>query len=147
MRVVVVEDDYLQAETIVASLKEAFTDIEVDSLYSESDFRAELASFREIPPDAFVIDIMLRWAYPREDSPIPPPDVEKARHYRAGLRCEQILGQYDETRDIPVILYTVLAENNLEGELDSLRPTSRFLGKVSEYRNLIPEIRGLIKRG
>src|SRR6266850_8480467 len=108
MRILIVEDDYLQAEWIYGSLEQALPDAQFDRVSTESEFRSRFDEIANKGPDVVVMDVMLRWADPIPGLDLPPIDVQKEGFYRAGLRCERILARDDRTSQVPVILYTVL---------------------------------------
>src|ERR1043165_3105921 len=107
MRVVIVEDDYLQAEWIRELFKEqvGVDDCDIDMIATEIEFRRQMPRFRASPPDLFLMDVMLRWTDPEPEQEVPPEEVKKEGYFRAGLRCEQLLREVIETRNVQVILY------------------------------------------
>ena len=116
MRILVVEDDPLEAELIRDSLEHAFPNIVIEVVSTEYGFRSRLDKITVKPPDIFIIDVMLRWADPSEQIPEPPKDVTEEGYYRAGLRCQRLLASREETKNKTVILYTVLERHDLNLE-------------------------------
>ncbi len=113
MRITLVDDDHLELARIADALRKRFG-AEVQTLATESEFVASLDSIASANPDVIILDIMLRWANPSaklELSEI-PPEVVSEGFYTAGIRCLQRLRQRDDTKQIPVILYTTLDQND-----------------------------------
>src|SRR4051812_20246259 len=101
--IVLVEDDHVQVDDIKGQIREHCRDCEVQVIRSESDFRSRLSELAAKPPAAFIIDVMLRWADPAPDAPLPPEDVKEHGFYRAGFRCVALLKQIPELRAIPIV--------------------------------------------
>lgn len=142
MRIVLVEDDYLQAEDIELSLSRAYGEVSVERIPTESAFRMRLPSLAANPPDIFIIDIMLRWTDP---SPLMSPSPEDARgkNYRAGLRCRSLVESDHTLCKIPVVLYTVLEYSDLARELSNISGIVRHLRKEGDHEPLIERIQEL----
>ena len=89
----------------------------------------------ENPPHVAVLDNMLRWANPAADMPLPPAEVTSSSE--AGLRCANRLLSDHRTRDVKVLLYSLLAKDDL-GE----RPpeAADCLIKELDFENLIEKI-------
>lgn len=144
MNILIVEDDYLQAEWFQKELKKEFPRANIDIIKTEYKFRSCMEEIAKKPPDVIVMDIMLRWADPSPDMPQPPDDVKNEGFYRAGLRCQKLLAESEKTRIIPVILYTVLERNDLKENLQKLPSHVIHLPKESSLTPLVREIRRLI---
>lgn len=144
MYILVVEDDYLQANLICEKLTSEFH-ADVKRISTELEFRLSLNEFEENPPDVIVMDVMLRWTDPSPEIKIPPREVRKEGFYRAGIRCTKILAERDATKHIPVILYTILEHTDLEKQLTDLSTVMDVihLRKESEDDRLVDSIRGL----
>ena len=125
-RVLIVEDDYLQAEWLRATLEGYFPSLNVQHMRTESEFRDKIEKLRRDPPDLVILDVMLRWADPNPRIAVPPEEAKNG-FFRAGLRCERLLRLYKETRQVPVILYTVLQENDLGKELIKVKAPPTYL--------------------
>jgi DNA-binding response OmpR family regulator len=141
MYILLVEDDYLQADWIEASLKTAFGNIQVERIATEQEFYARVPEIVANPPDVIVIDVMLRWTDPSREMVEPPPAVEKDGFYRAGIRCQEKLAEQKETSQIPIVLYTVLERIDLEQEIDGLSKSVTYLRKDSDSTSLTDQIR------
>lgn len=113
MTIIVVEDDYLQAQWIEGALKENYPQAETQLIESEYEFRSKREEFAEKPPDLVVMDVMLRWTDAAPDLPPPPPDVERDGFFSAGIRCRQYLAEDPRTAQIPFLFYTALQREDL----------------------------------
>src|ERR1035437_5648559 len=105
LRILLVEDDFLQRDSIRKALEQNFEGAVVDSRASESEFLRDFEAIASSPPDIAVIDVMLRWTNPSRDAPNPP--TEPWDPQRAGLRCAQRLHDDGRTSGAKIILYTV----------------------------------------
>lgn len=143
-RIAIVEDDHLQEGPLAEHLELGLPDVEVESLATELDVRRALDGWRTDPPDAVVLDVMLRWADPAPDAPEPPPDVVEGGYYRAGLRCAELLAEDDALRRVPVVLYTILERSDLEREGRALPPNSTYVGKGSDMDAVVRALRRLL---
>lgn len=144
MRVVLVEDDYLQAESISAWLREAWPHVEIDRIETEYEFRSQLTSLSAHPPDVVIIDVMLRWNNPSLAFDKPPDEIQREGSYRAGLRCVELLKQNVDTERVPVVLYSVLDEADVEAQLSHRTTNVRFLPKSSEPYSLVRLVGSLV---
>lgn len=143
MRVVLVEDDYLQAELIETWLSDTWPKIEIERIETEAEFRSQIQALSSHPPDVVIMDLLLRWSDPSPDFEPPPDKVKAEGFYRAGLRCVELLRK-NGARHIPVILYSILEQRDIEDELSELRPQVRFLPKSFESAHLIRLVGSLI---
>jgi DNA-binding NarL/FixJ family response regulator len=134
MRIVILEDDHLQAETITQQLQKAFPDSTIDLISTEAEFHSSVDRIVKERPDVVILDVMVRWTDPSPDRPVMPKEVADNGHYRAGLRCQYLLAERDPT--IPVILYTILEEQDLEKELSHLKGKVLHLPKSPNLEEL-----------
>ena len=148
MYILIVEDDHSQARLIQEALrKEAdfgSPDTQIRRMSTESQFRNSLEEIAARKPDVIVMDVMLRWTDPTPDLKPPPDDVRKEGFFRAGLRNAKLLAQDERTKNIPVILYTMLDKIDLEGTPELLGIT--YLPKDSKLTPLVHTIRALINK-
>lgn len=139
MKILLLEDDHLQADWIVSQLKREFG-AAVRALRTELEFRDALTGLAANPPDVAVLDVIVRWTDPAPDMVEP---VEEAREgpKRAGVRCARLL--LEHCPKLPIILYTVLELTDLQ-EGDVLPgPDVTCLSKESSPKPLIDRIRTL----
>jgi CheY-like chemotaxis protein len=145
MHVVIVEDDHLQTAPLTEHLNAAFAPVTVEALASEEDFRTALPRFAQRPPDLVVMDVMLRWNFPRPNRPKPPADVVEGGYYRAGLRCVKLMLADEALRSVPVVLHTILEVGDLERDGETLPPNTTYVGKTSDLDVLVRHIKGLLR--
>jgi len=148
MKILVVEDDHLQADWICQNLEGEFVGAEIQRISTELEFRSRLidGDLGKEPPDVIIMDVMLRWADPSPDLQPPPDDVRDEGFYNAGLRCEKLLDQDETTRHIPVILYTVLERSDLSKQLRGMRRNVQYLPKESDPKPLSQLIRTMTRK-
>lgn len=130
MNILIVEDDRLQFDFINDSLSRIMgsSELEIKRINNESDFRDRFDEIAARRPDIIIMDVMLRWADPSPNFPMPPPEIVEQGFYRAGLRCVKMLVENEATREIPVIIYSVLDKSDLENDIPVL-PNVRYLDK------------------
>ena len=104
LRILLLEDDFLQRDSIRKALEQNFEGAVVDTEASESEFHRNFEAIASNPPDIAVLDVMLRWANPSPDAPSPPTEAWEPQ--QAGLRCARLLKQDLRTSRVSVILYT-----------------------------------------
>jgi CheY-like chemotaxis protein len=143
MRILIVEDDYLQAQWIYEKLKEGISDAAFVRVTTELEFRSRFDEIANTRPDVAVMDVMLRWTDPSPNVTLPPEEIQREGFYRAGLRLERLLAADDRTANVPVILYTVLERADLNHELSNLPARVQHLPKHSELTPLIEKIKEL----
>src|SRR5438046_675579 len=128
MNILIVEDDYMQFDWINMNLKDAFN-TEPDRIRTEGEFRSSLEDIKTSPPDVIIMDVMLPWEMSDENMVPEPDEVKQEGEYRAGFRCQALLMKYEETKKIPVILYTVQNREDLRDELKELPHNVMFMPK------------------
>jgi CheY-like chemotaxis protein len=129
IRIILVEDDYLQVELMIKSLRQAFVEaqVEVEVIKTELGFREQFEEIQRQPPDAFIIDVMLRWTSPSPGLKMAPPEV--TGQTPPGFRCQELLATNDATRDVPVLLYSAFHSSNWESKVRALPPHVSYLSK------------------
>jgi CheY-like chemotaxis protein len=150
MKILVVENDFLQYDWLEKSLEQTLPDAELDHIKTEQAFQQRFEELARKPPDIIIMDVMLQWTEANEelealeDESI-PGNVQLALDegpYRAGLRCEEMLAHDSRTKAIPVILYTILEHKDLEADfLEHDKLTHLHLRKDSVPEPLIRLIR------
>lgn len=146
MDIVIVEDDYLQAGWLESELKKEFPGAEIRQVKTELDFRKQLDALAANPPNIIIMDIMLRWTHPSPNMTPAPPAVREGGFYRAGIRCQHLLQEEEKTRHIPLVLYTILREEDLETELEDLPTHTVHLSKTGDAGAIIMAIQSLIRQ-
>ncbi len=117
-RFIVVDDDQLWWERVREELDRSFNEIEWTWIKTESEFRNAVPELIDNPPALILMDVMLPWCTPSEDMEEPPDDVREEGFYFAGLRCSRLLRNNAATKDIPVVLWTVLEREALRDSVD-----------------------------
>ncbi len=137
LRVLLVEDDHFQRENVRQAIENAIK-AEVETKSTEWEFQRDFEAIAANPPHVAVLDIMLRWANPAADMPIPPPDVTSSSE--AGLRCASRLLNDLRTREVKVLLYSVLAKEDLG---DRPPEGADCIIKELDFENLIEKLKQL----
>jgi CheY-like chemotaxis protein len=139
--IVLVEDDDMQATWVRERLSDEpwLNDPRWLWIETEYEFRQKLPGLGADPPDLIIMDVMLNWAVATPDMADPPDDVNEGGYVRAGLRCERMLAEFPPTRNIPVILFTILEHHNLKDELPDR--DIYFVSKDSTLAALKSEVR------
>lgn len=138
---ILVEDDPQQSETIKSAIERRYRDVEVELLETESDFCNRLATIpvRGERPRMVICDVMLPWAFPSADAPLPPSDVSAGTFRKAGLRCWERFRQREDLRSIPWIYFTVLDETTIDLKSHSDERTG-YAQKAGSIEPLYAEI-------
>ena len=145
MKALLLEDDTEQFEDVSNALRKEFQQIEIQRISTESAFRRELEAVYLNPPDIIVIDVMLRWTDASfKYVPMPPEIRADNGHYRAGFRCAQMLAYDERTSKVPLIIYSVIDEGDLQAEMAKLGLNLRFIRKESYISNLAEEIKSAL---
>lgn len=140
MRIVVVEDDYLEEAVLKELLLKEWPAAEVQAIRTEADFLRELPTIEAGPPDIAFIDVMLRWDRPRPELRTELPEGWDGP-YRAGIRCAERLLESARTSSVPIIVRSVV---DFADEVRGLPPHVRFLSKDAHPASLIRLARSLI---
>jgi CheY-like chemotaxis protein len=146
MKILVVEDDYLQSEWLVPMLQRAFPRARIEPVSTEKEFRDKLPEIVMNPPTVVVMDVMLRWSDPEPTMEPPPREVQEGGFYRAGLRCQQLLAAQESTRSVPILLYTVLDREDLNREFDHLPDNVHYVRKSDNPSPLLKLVRQSMRR-
>jgi len=137
MKIVIVEDDFLQAGNMRGWLTEAWPSAEVVLLETESAFRQAVPLFEQSPPDIFIMDVMLRWADPGPDMIAAPEDVHADGYHRAGMRCAENILATECLNTVPIVLYSVLDGSDLADSLDQFPQHVKSLQKAASRDGLL----------
>lgn len=146
MKIIIVEDDYLQSQLLKSELSFKLKNVSTVLLETESDFRNGILGFESNLPDLFIIDIMLRWTdSSKEITEDAPEDVLDEGFYTAGFRCQKIISENKKLQNIPIILYSVLDKVDLRDRLKNIGKTVYYLPKDKEFEPLIDLIKDKVK--
>jgi DNA-binding NarL/FixJ family response regulator len=141
IKILVVEDDHVQASWIVSALRDSFHNTQIEIVSTELEFRSKLPEIVEDPPDVVVMDVMLRWADPTPAGVVEPPEeIKREKYYRAGLRCQKLLSEQAAPGRIPVVFYTVLSHDHLAADL-RMDPSIMWVAKSESADDLIKAVR------
>lgn len=139
--IIVLEDDPIQCEQIVANLASAFPKYNVIECATESEFRHEIDNIQPGQLGCAVLDDMVPWEFPTETMTIPPAEVQAGGMFRAGKRCmdytRKMLGEHT-----PICIHTILDREDAEIESDD--EMTKFVGKQSGNSDLIRIVAGLL---
>ncbi len=147
LRIVVVKDDASYAESLERSLSRGFPGAVIERVSTEHEFLGRLTSYQELPPSAFIVDVMLRWTDPAPDMPSPPEDVQRDGFYTAGVRCWERLRSNTRTQGVPVVFHTVLERGDLTPVAagGGLPPHVGFSAKDADGAALVEEVRRVLR--
>jgi len=115
-------------------------------LNSESEFEKYWHLVEAEPPDVVVLDVMMAWAHPsKEKTPIPPGGVPNL--YTAGIRCAQKIVKSEKTRNVKIVFYTLVPEEDVREPLKELlekRPDMIYLQKPFDIGSVVGKVVQLI---
>ena len=138
MKLLIVEDDSIQAEYIETELKQLMPYIKTKRISTESKFYDFLEEIDKNKPDIILMDIMLRWTDPTRNMPEMPENVKDEGFHLAGSRCEKKLRETKGGENIPVIIYSVITKDSYNSFTSPER--TKYLNKdfdIKSLRNLI----------
>ena len=154
MSIWLVEDDPLQAKSILRVLEENFPGEDLRHIKTERQFEEALASVQQPRPSVIVMDVMLPWTEvsitPSGEVVAEKPPEGYNNHggiYRAGMRCVKRLQENEKMRPVPVVLLTVLTEGDLASDLIGLPDNVSYLSKRDEPERLISLVGELMRKG
>lgn len=144
VKVVLVEDDPLQAELFGDVLTRGLLGVRVERIPTESAFRESLGQLATEPPNLFVMDMLIRWADPAPQMPIPPEDVKREGFFSAGARCLELIRKLPTLSNVPVIIFSILDEDDARRIIEG-RPALRgvsfsIIPKSSDLSDFITEV-------
>jgi len=135
IRVLLVEDDHVQRSYVQQALADGL-DATIEAKTCEWEFERDFDFLASDPPDVAILDIMLRWASPSKDRAAPP---KGATPYHAGLRCAKRLREDQRTRDVKVVLYSVLPKEDIPDV--ELPEDVIFIVKEPDCQNLVDAVK------
>ena len=110
MRILLVEDDWIQEESMSGAIRDAFPEVVIESLCTELEFRNALDRIAADPPDLVIFDIMIRWTDPSPDLDESALPAEFSRQ-DAGLRCHKLL--IERVPHARTLLYSILDREDI----------------------------------
>lgn len=144
MRILLVEDDPFQADGLEQSLATELKHAKIEIMTTEAEFRRSIAAFKKDPPHVVVIDGMLRWSKPSEDAVLPFENTSDYDPKLAGVRCIRLLLAEPETRELPVLLYSVFDPGSIGFGAAQLPPHVEYIRKESDDKLLARHVRSLL---
>lgn len=139
MKVVLIEDDQLQAGWTRDALSDAFEDLEIRHFATSSGFVAALPELAVSGFDVLISDMLVRWTTLDSDSTRAP---DGWRYFEAGVQHVNAMRQTEGLRNVPAILWTVMSSSAISN--DHIPPLTIFLTKNDDVRQLIRAIRSLM---
>ena len=143
MRILLVEDDYLDAGAIRDLLAEHYRNVEMIEVANEADFVASLSDLEENPPDLVIMDIMIPWQRPSA-SLIAPSQGANPDPLRTGIRLLAKLQESSRLRNSPVILHSALEWHDVESDLKNSPDHILFVHKEAPPTRLMIVLRALL---
>jgi CheY-like chemotaxis protein len=140
-KILLLEDDHIQRDMIRDVLQKELR-AEVICKNSESEFRRDLEQIAAHPPQAAILDCMVRWANPSREMPVRPPEVPNDPQ-NAGLRCGDLLRKDPRTSRVKIILYSVFSKADFDRSL--LTGEEVCLVKEPDYRQLVEAVKALVE--
>jgi DNA-binding NarL/FixJ family response regulator len=70
MKILIVDDDFLELESIKTHLSEEFPNVVIQTIETESGFRRAIPALRASPPNLVILDMLLRWTDIKEEMPL-----------------------------------------------------------------------------
>lgn len=145
MKILIVEDDWLQSENLISEISLRLPNSKITLLESELAFRQQIFSPEFEIPDIILLDIMLRWTNPSPNMSMPPSDIKEEGFYNAGFRCQKLLSNDERLKHIPIILYSVLTKLDLENQLRSIPAGVTHFLKDNDIVSLINLIKKILQ--
>lgn len=145
MYIIIIEDDPVQYKFIEETLEQKdFTNLRLERIKFEAEFRNRFDEIAKDRPEILILDVMIRWTDPSPNMEKPPQKIIDDGFYRAGIRCIQMLNDDKRTKNIPIIVYSVLEEDTLKDEIKYF-PQAKYLYKDFDARRLINTIQSRIR--
>lgn len=146
MKIVLLEDNHFHRENIEEWLSENFPTLEILVFETEFEFKKNIDRLIHSPPSLFIMDIMVRWAT-IDDYEDPPKEIEEKGHYRAGFRCKDAAKERKELKDVPIILLSVLGDDELKEHIKTLGKNEHFIEKNRFEKPLARRIKNVLRTG
>ncbi len=148
-RILVLEDDGYQYSWIESVLKNTGPGAEITRIETESKFLEwikHLQTGRASLPDLFILDVMVKWTTPSKLTPR-PEHIQATDSRRAGMRCGLLVRTCAQTRNKPIIIYTILQRTDVDDDdnkIEELGSNVRFVPKTPDENELIKAVRSAI---
>ncbi len=143
MRILLVEDDYLEAGQIRDLLTEHYLNVDLIDVSTEVGFIEVLPALEESPPDLVIMDVMIPWQG-RSASLVAPPEEEPRSALNAGIRLLAKLQESHRLKSVPVIIHSARAWHDVESDLATMPDHVMFVHKGSAPLELMVVLRALM---
>ena len=144
MKIVLLEDDYLQSDLIISEIQASLKNVRITLIDTEFSFLSSFSDFEKDLPDVFLLDIMIRWADTSPNIPPAPQEVKEEGFFTAGFRCQRTLTQNSKLKDIPIIFYSVLDKIDLEDKLKNMPKTVSHVSKEKDISYLVDHMKRIL---
>lgn len=138
MKVLIIEDDSIQAARLESLIQSKFSAVTVDKIATELEFRKRLPEIADGSYKVALVDMMLRWTDPSPKMEPPEEDVIKEGFFVGGLRCRKALLE----KKIPSIVFTVLSRENLPREY--VDEGIDFIQKGPSFQPILEKLKGYL---
>lgn len=136
MKVLIVEDQKNQFEFLRNTLLKDNDSLEIDRIVTEHSFESEFENIASHPPDIIIMDVMFRWEDTERNKSTMSDEVKKQGKYRAGVRCIRVLSEDKRTKNIPIIIYSILDKSDLQKEIEQFSQVKYLFKDFTEERIL-----------
>jgi CheY-like chemotaxis protein len=128
MNILIVEDQKHQFEFVKDALLAEEDSLIIKQIITEYSFVSQFEKIADNPPCMIFMDIMFRWYDSEKNMPEIPLEAKKQGKYRAGIRCINKLSSDIRTKNIPVLIYSILDKRDLQNEINKF-PQVKYLVK------------------
>jgi CheY-like chemotaxis protein len=144
MKVLLIEDDPHQVDSLVSALTRTFEAVEVRNIQCEGDVYSTLEETTKWFPDLVILDMMLPWGLPSADTPPLSHQAEVDGYGKAGHRILERLRAHEPLSVVPVLFHTVISEDAAGIPSDPFASPTVYLGKDASLSNVLTCIRSLV---
>ena len=150
MKILLLEDDEVYAETIDMALRDTFKGVEVVRLATEREFRQKLNFLATGRFSVAIFDIMIRWGDAEELSDAPlevKKEAEGTKKWRAGIRCRKLFNEAVAKhggKPVPSFYHSVLDAHDLAS--DDLNGETELVVKQGNIEQLTDKVREFTQR-
>lgn len=142
MKIILVEDDFQQSQSVADVLARSFSDAKIVQIATEQDFMAALPEWQVNPPDLFIFDLMLPWAFVGDAEVIAKPEGD---FRTAGVRCAKAALVETGTKNVPMIIHSIVTADVIRDALGVSPSNLAIMSKDSSISNLVLMVRSLIQ--
>jgi len=132
-KVLIIEDDSIQARRLEELVLRYYPGIAVDRISTELVFLQRFPAMRNSEYRVSLVDMMLRWTDPAPQMEPPPREIVEEGFFVGGLRCRRKLLE----KQIPSIIFTV---HNSESFPQLQEEGVEFLQKGPSYEPVLKKL-------